>query len=93
MDTRWRKGEGDAGGLELCSDVHGVRALARGTEGEGERGGSGQSEEETEKEHGRVQIKATAPVEEVERASAWWGAAVLHGGHAPISTNRWWAMK
>ena len=96
MDTRWRGGEGDAGGLELCSGVHGIRALyvlARSTEGEGERGGSGDSEGETEREHRRIQIEAAALVEEVGCKSAWWGAAVLHGGHAPISTNKRRATK
>ena len=80
--------------LELCSGIHGVRtlcALARGTEGKGEHRGSGESEGETEREHGRIQIEAAVLIEEVGHASAWWAAVVLHGGHAPISTNKWWA--
>ena len=95
MDTRWCRGEGDVGGLELCSSIHGVRvlcALTRGTEGDGEREGSGECEGETEREHGRVQIEAAVLAEEVGCALAWCGATVLHGDHAPISTNRWRAM-
>ena len=91
METRWHKGEGDVGDLELCFGVHGVHALARGTEGKGERGGSGESEGETKREHGHIHIEATASTKEVVRVLAWWGAAVLHGGHTPFSTNMWWA--
>ena len=80
------------GSLELCSDVHGVYALCALTHaiaGEGEHGGSGESEGETEREHGRVQIESTAPAKEVGHVSAWSGAAMLQGGHTPISMNRW----
>jgi len=43
-------------------------------------------------EHRHAQIEVAAPTEEVGRMLVWWGAAVLHGGHTPISTNRWRAM-
>ena len=64
-------------------------ALTHGTKGEGERGGTGESEGETEREHRHVQIEVAVPTEEVGHTSAWLGTAVLHGGHAPISTNMW----
>ena len=92
MDTRWRGGEGDASGLELCSGVHGIRALyvlARSTEGEGERGGSGDSEGETEREHRRIQIEAAAPAEHVGHVLAWWGAQLGHGRHASKLSSTW----
>ena len=33
------------------------------------------------REHEHIQIKAAASVEEVGRASAWWGTQLRHGGH------------
>ena len=73
MDTRWHGGEGDAGGLELCSGIHGVCvlcALARGTEGEGEHEGSGESEGETK--------RAASKSKRQHRQRRW--DACQHGG-------------
>ena len=70
------------GGRELCLAGNGARRGSRAEEGEGVREGgtlSGFS-------------KTREGAAGTQRHAAWrWGAVALHGGHAPISANRWWA--